>query len=71
MEMHGSVSTFGVGDLEAIVHSILGVGGRTMAHFFIFEAVIIMSMGPDMNRCGWFFVIRTQYACLFPLTDSS
>lgn len=52
MEMHGNASTFGVGELvvAAILHNkTLEVDERTMAHFFIFEAVIIMSMGPD-NR---------------------
>ena len=54
MGMHGSASTFGVGELGTIVYKTLEVDGRTMAHFFIFEAVIIMSMGPDDDRCGWF-----------------
>jgi hypothetical protein len=53
MEMHGSASTFGVGELGTIVYKTLEVDGRTMAHFFIFEAVI-MSMGPDDDRCGLF-----------------
>jgi hypothetical protein len=50
MEMHGSALMFGVGELVvvAILHNkTLEVDGRTMAHFFIFEAVIIMSRGPD------------------------
>ena len=56
MEMHGNPSTFGVGELMAIVYKTLEVDGRTMEPFFIFEAVIIMSMGPDVcsGRCGWF-----------------
>ena len=54
MEMHGSVSPSGVGELGPIMHKTLEVDGRTMAHFFIFEAVIIMSTGPDDDlRCGW------------------
>ena len=47
MEMHGSASPFGVGGLGAIVHKTLEVDGKTMALFFIFEAVIIMNMVPD------------------------
>lgn len=55
MEMHGNASMFGAGELMAIIHKILEVDGRIMARFFIFEAVIIMSMGPDINRGnGWF-----------------
>lgn len=50
MEMHGSVSTFGVGELGAIVHKILEVAGRTMALFSIFEVVIIMSKGLALDR---------------------
>lgn len=46
METHGSALTFGVGELGPIVHRTLEVDGRTMAHFFIFEVVIIMNMGP-------------------------
>ena len=51
MEMHGNASPFGDGELVAIVHKTLEVDGITMAHFFIFEAVIIMSMDPDEH--GW------------------
>jgi hypothetical protein len=55
MEMHGSASPFGVGELVVIVDKTLEVDGRTMAHFFIIEAVIIMSMDPDDDGwCGWF-----------------
>ena len=53
MGMHGSVSAFGVGELRVMVYKILEVAGKTMARFFIFEAVIIMSMGPDINSV-WF-----------------
>jgi hypothetical protein len=52
MEMHGSASLFGVGGLGAIVFKTLEEDGRTMAHFFIFEAAITMSTGPDER--GWF-----------------
>ena len=52
MGMHGSASTFGVGELGTIVYKTLEVDGRTMAHFFIFEAAITMSTGPDER--GWF-----------------
>ena len=48
--MHGSALMFGVGELVvvAIFHNkTLVVDGRIMVHFFIFEVVIIMSMGPD------------------------
>lgn len=44
MEMHGSISLFGAGELPVIIHKILEGDGRTMEHFFIFEAVITMSM---------------------------
>ena len=54
MEMHGNASLFGVGELVAIVDkSLLEVDGRTMAHFFIIEAVIIMSMD---DRCWLVFL---------------
>ena len=55
MEMHGSASTFGVGELVVVIihNKTLEVDGRIMAHFFIFEAVIIMSMGPD-DDLRWF-----------------
>ena len=55
MEMHGSISTFGAGELGAIVYQTLEVDGRTMAHFFIFEAAFIMSMGPDDDRYVFWF----------------
>lgn len=50
MGMHGSPSTSGVGELRVILYQILEVDGRTMVHSFIFEAVIITSMGLDVNR---------------------
>ena len=53
MEMHGSASTFGVGELVIVHNKTLEVDGRIMAHFFIFEAVIITSMGPD-DDLSWF-----------------
>ena len=54
MEMHGNASLFGVGELVAIVDkTLLEVDGRTMAHFFIIEAVIIMSMD---DRCWLVFL---------------
>jgi hypothetical protein len=50
MEMRGSALMFGVGELVVVAtlqHKTLEVDGRTMVHFFIFEAVITMSMRPD------------------------
>ena len=51
--MRGSALTFGVGELVAILdNKTLEVDGKIMAHFFIFEAVIIMSMDPDDYDLG-------------------
>jgi len=67
MEMLGSPSTFGVGELGVIVHKYLEADGRTMAHFFIFEAVIIMSMGPDDVR--GLLVISIRALCMGAASD--
>jgi len=51
MEMLGNLLMFGVGELmEIIMLKILEVDERIMEPFFIFEVVIIMSKGPDINR---------------------
>ena len=50
MEMHGSALMFGVGELVVVailLNKTREVDGRIMVHFFIFEGVIIMSMGQD------------------------
>ena len=63
MGMRGSASPFGVGEQGAIVYNkILEVDGRTMAHFFIFEAVIIMSVDPD--DVGWFVDSAVKSICI-------
>ena len=67
MEMRGSALMFGVGELVVVailLNRTREVDGRIMVHFFIFEEVIIMSMGQDDDDDAssfFFFILVWPY----------